>query len=98
MGRTPSKSFRGLLGIATGQYSWKRRGALMPDTLTTNEQEIKQEALTLVEQAKRVKITDQESYDLAAGLLLNQIKPFRRKWKEYWDGVREPAYRAYQAI
>src|SRR6266852_6300250 len=70
----------------------------MPDTLTTNEQEIKQEALTLVEQAKRVKITDQESYDVAAGLLLNQIKPFRRKWKEYWDGVREPAYRAYQAI
>jgi hypothetical protein len=70
----------------------------MPDTLTTNEQEIKQEALTIVDQAKVVKITDQATYDVACKLLLEQIKPFRKKWRDYWNEVREPAYQAYQAI
>lgn len=70
----------------------------MPDTLTTTEQEIKEQALTVVEQAKVVKITDQESYDHACSLLLEQIKPFRKRWREYWDTVRIPAYAAYQAI
>lgn len=70
----------------------------MPDTLTTTEQEIKQEALTVVEQAKIVKITDQESYDYACSLLLEQIKPFRKRWLEYWAAVKNPAWAAYQAI
>lgn len=70
----------------------------MPDTLTTTEQEIKQEALTVVEQAKIVKITDQESYDHACSLLLEQIKPFRKRWLEYWAAVKNPAWAAYQAI
>jgi hypothetical protein len=70
----------------------------MPDTLTTTEQEIKQEALTVVEQAKIVKITDQESYDHACTLLLEQIKPFRKRWLEYWAAVKNPAWAAYQAI
>ena len=70
----------------------------MPDTLTTTEQEIKQEALTVVEQAKIVRITDQESYNGACSLLLDQIKPFRKRWMEYWSGVKEPAYAAYKAI
>ncbi len=70
----------------------------MSDTLTTTEQEIKQEALTVVEQAKIVKITDQESYDYATTLLLEQIKPFRKRWLEYWAAVKNPAWAAYQAI
>ena len=70
----------------------------MPDTLTTNEQEIKQEALTIVEQSKLIKITDQPSYDNACSLLLDQIKPFRKRWAEYWDEVKKPAYAAYKAI
>jgi len=70
----------------------------MPDTLTISEQEIKQEALTVVEQAKVVKITDQATYDQACSLLLDQIKPFRKRWLEYWAAVKNPAYEAYQAI
>lgn len=70
----------------------------MPDTLTTNEQEIKQEALTIVEQAKVVSIKDQPSYDDACSLLLQQIKPFRKRWAEYWDEVKKPAYAAYKAV
>jgi hypothetical protein len=70
----------------------------MLDTLTTNENEIKQEALTVVEQAKIVKITDQPSYDNACSLLLDQIKPFRKRWNEYWESVKAPAWAAYKAI
>ncbi len=71
----------------------------MSDTLTTtSEQEIKQEALTVVEQAKVVKIVDQESYDHATSLLLDQIKPFRKRWLAYWSEVKNPAWAAYQAI
>ena len=70
----------------------------MSDTLTTSEQEIKQEALTVVEQAKVVKIDSQESYDHACSLLLDQIKPFRKRWLEYWSAVKNPAWAAYQAI
>lgn len=70
----------------------------MPDTLTQSEQEIKQEALTVVEQAKIIKITDQKSYDHACSLLLDQVKPFRKRWEEYWESVKQPAYQAYRAV
>jgi len=70
----------------------------MPDTLTTNEQEIKQEALTILEQTQGLRIVNQATYDQATGLLLSHIMPFRRKWLAYWSEVKEPAYRAYQAI
>src|SRR5271170_5698295 len=69
----------------------------MPDLLV-NEQEIKQEALTVIERSKIVRIVDQQSYDSATSLLLNEIKPFRARWKAYWDTLREPAYAAYTAI
>lgn len=68
----------------------------MPDTL--NESEIKQEALTVIERAKIVRIFDQDSYDAAADLLLKQIKPFRKRWQEYWETVKSPAYAAYKAV
>lgn len=70
----------------------------MSDTLTTNEAEIKQEALTIVEQTKVIKIIDQPTYDAAASLLLDKIKPFRKRWQQYWDDVKKPAWAAYQAI
>jgi hypothetical protein len=70
----------------------------MPDTLTTNEETIKQEALTVIERAKIVRITDQETYDGACSILLNEIKPFRKRWAEYWDEIKKPAYAAYKAI
>jgi hypothetical protein len=72
----------------------------MQDTLTTTDQEIKQEALTIVEQAK-VKIIDQRSYDYACDVLLNRIKPFRARWTAYWKGENAPvtlAYRAYKSV
>jgi len=70
----------------------------MPDTLSTSEETIKQEALSIVEQAKIVRIVDQVSYDSACFLLLEQIKPFRKRWQEYWEAVKGPAYQAYRAI
>jgi hypothetical protein len=62
------------------------------------EQELKQEALTVVQKAALVKIVDQATYDSAAALLTEQIMPFRKRWKEYWEALRKPAYAAYQAI
>jgi hypothetical protein len=70
----------------------------MQDTLTATEQEIKQEALTVVEQAKAIVIRDQTSYDHACSLLLDQIKPFRKRWLAYWSELKNPAWAAYQAI
>lgn len=62
------------------------------------EEEIKQEALTVVEQAKAIVISDQSSYDQACSLLLDQIKPFRKRWLAYWSELKNPAWAAYQAI
>src|SRR5271157_166216 len=69
----------------------------MPEVIE-QEQELKQEALTVTQKAALVKITNQVSYDSATALLLEQIIPFRKRWKEYWEGLRKPAYAAYQAI
>ena len=62
------------------------------------EQELKQEALTVIQQAALVRITDQQTYNSAAALLTDQIIPFRKRWKEYWETLRVPAYNAYQAV
>lgn len=69
----------------------------MPEVIE-QERELKQEALTVVERAKIVKISDQPSYDSATSLLLNEIIPFRKRWKDYWETLRVPAYKAYQGI
>lgn len=69
----------------------------MPEVVA-QEQELKQEALTVVQRSKIVKIQDQPSYDAATSLLLNEIIPFRKRWKEYWEALRVPAYAAYQGI
>ena len=66
--------------------------------VAVNEETIKQEALTVIEQAKIVKVIDQPSYDSACSLLLDQIKPFRKRWAEYWSEPKKLAYSAYKAI
>jgi hypothetical protein len=43
-------------------------------------------------------ITDQLSYDNAASLLLEVIKPMRRKLADYWTPLKESAYRSYKLI
>ena len=64
------------------------------------EQELKQQALTVVERAKIVKIQDQDRYDdSATSLLLNDIIPFRKKWEA--DGIVFPRiafYSTYKGI
>jgi len=70
----------------------------MSNTAVIDEQTIKQEALTVVQKAQIVKIVDQESYEGAVALLLDQIKPFRKRWAEYWSQPKEAAYRAYKSI
>jgi hypothetical protein len=71
--------------------------AVMP-----NEEAIKQEALTVVERSKIVKIIDQNSYTDASILLLDVIMPLRRKWKNFWygsdDGPVPLAYKAYKSV
>ena len=62
------------------------------------EQELKQEALTVVQQAALVKITDQASYDNATSLLLEHIIPFRKRWSEYWEPLKKTAWDAHKAI
>lgn len=62
------------------------------------EDELKQESLTIVERAKIVKIVDQPSYDAACSLLLDGIKPFRKRWEEYWSSPKKLAYSAYKSI
>lgn len=67
-------------------------------TIAVEDQELKQEALSVVERATAIKIIDQATYDEASTFLLEIVKPMRTRWKEYWEGVRAPAYLAYQKI
>lgn len=60
------------------------------------EMELREE-LTIV-QASIVKIVDQQSYNAATELLLKRILPFRKRWKEYFEELRKPAYETYQAV
>ena len=69
----------------------------MPEVIE-QENELKQQALTVVERAKLVRITDQPSYDSATDLLLNEIVPFRRKWADYWKPLTGAAWDAYKKI
>lgn len=66
--------------------------------MEVNEQEIKQEALSVIERSKIVKITDQASYNQATSLLLEQVMPFRKKWKLYWQVVKKPLKEAVDAV
>ncbi len=63
-----------------------------------SEEELQTEALTVVESAKAIVIHDQITYDQACSLLLDQIKPFRKRWLSFWATMKEPAWATYQAI
>lgn len=62
------------------------------------EQELKQEALTVVQQAQLVKIEDQVTYDAAASLLTEKIIPFRKRWADYWEPLKKAAWDAHKAV
>lgn len=87
----------------------KIRGIRMKDATTQElttavESELKEKTLTIIQRAKIVKITSQESYDLAASLLADEIKPIRKRWNDYWRGSDKQsgplslAYRAYDSL
>lgn len=66
--------------------------------------QLKQQGLTLVEQAAAIVIKDQLSYNEAARLLLQVIVPFRKKWHSYWHGSDDApgpiklAYKSYKSL
>jgi hypothetical protein len=62
------------------------------------ESELKQQALTVVQRATLVKITDQTSYTQATDLLLNEIMPFRKRWADYWKPLTGAAWDAYKKV
>jgi hypothetical protein len=71
----------------------------MADVIVDEQQEqLTQEALTVVQRAALVKITDQASYDGATKLLLEEIIPFRKKWADYWKPLTGAAWDAYKKI
>ena len=76
----------------------------METTVAVQEQELKQQALSVLEQAKIMKITDQESYTNACVLLMDHIKPLRKRWADYWKGNDahpgpvKLAYSAYKSV
>jgi hypothetical protein len=70
----------------------------MPEVIAKQEEELTQQALTIVERAQLVRIIDQPTYDLATTLLLTEIKPLRTRWKEYWDEVKRPLRKAVDAV
>jgi len=67
-------------------------------TEVNQEQELKTEALTLVEHAKVIKIIDQRSYDDATSLLTKTIIPFKERIVEFFEPMRKAAHAAYQTI
>jgi len=71
---------------------------VVDDSAINNEKELQTQALTVVEQAKSIVISNQETYDRAAHLLLDVIKPMRKKWADYWGPLKETAYRSYKGI
>jgi hypothetical protein len=66
--------------------------------IVEQEQELKQQALTIVQRAAVVKIIDQQTYDGATDLLLREIIPFRKKWAEYWKPLTSAAWDAYKKV
>lgn len=74
------------------------------ELVTQVESELKEQTLTIIQRAKIVKITSQESYDVAASLLADEIKPIRKRWSDYWRGPDKQsgplalAYRAYDSL
>lgn len=69
----------------------------MPQTIEV-EQELQTQALTVIQRSQAIKITDQQSYDVAAHLLLHEIKPMRLRWQAYWAPLKDAAWKSYKGI
>src|SRR5271168_2743504 len=59
---------------------------------------IEGEALTLIERIHVLEVVDQTSYDQATAFLLDDVKPFRKRWAEYWETVKRPLRDAMNAV
>lgn len=59
--------------------------------------EIESQTLSLSQQCRTLKVVDQESYDLAVNVR-EAAKELLTQATQYFDDLRIPAYRAYQAV
>lgn len=68
------------------------------------EKELTTTALTVINRSKAIKISDQLTYDDACSLLLNDIKPMRKRWADFWRGADKAsgplslAYKTYDSL
>ena len=69
----------------------------MTETLKPTEEEVTAQALTLVESANNLTITDQKSYDNAVAFLPSFSKGIKTI-TEYFKGIKDPAYASWKAI
>jgi hypothetical protein len=70
----------------------------MPEILDGTEQQLKSEALTVVQRARTIVVSDQASYDSACDLLLSTVIPFRKRWSDFWKPMTEAAWKAYKTV
>jgi hypothetical protein len=70
----------------------------MNDVEVSVEQQMRAEANRLVHQANAIRIKDQPSYDAACAYLQQVIRPFRKKWTEYWAPLKDSAWKTYRGI
>lgn len=68
------------------------------ELVTTVEKELKDGAVSVIAKAQAIIVRDQESYDLACGILLNEIKPLTKRWLSYWTPLKDSAYQTYKGI
>jgi hypothetical protein len=66
--------------------------------VTQQEVALKEQAITVIQRALMVRITDQESYTAACAILTQEIKPFRKRWAEFWDEIKKPMRQAVNAV
>jgi hypothetical protein len=69
----------------------------MPTEVQDKEQELRSEALTLYDRASTIVVTNQSQYDDAAEIL-RTVKAMRKRWLDYWNPLRDGAYKSYKAI
>jgi exonuclease VII large subunit len=67
-------------------------------TNTPDEEKIKQQAITVIEQANAITITNQDSYNAACDLLTTRIKPMRKEWASYWEDIKKPMREAMNKV
>jgi vacuolar-type H+-ATPase subunit E/Vma4 len=70
----------------------------MAEIVDQEQEVLSQQALSIVQRASLVKITDQQSYNSACDLLQKEIVPFRKRWGEFWAPLKASAWTAYKKI